>query len=157
MTAPRFISMKSKVSKPCVIFEEVGYQQGISYQDRLNSFDLTEMRSKRQGRQDVFVFKVFVIGQNLLRSHSRTEQFKNHLHWITQPANRGLAVTDVWINRDSFSQLHSLPLAEIVSHSVERVGTNSCLHSVTCLHCTPRHHASICRLTVRVLYVRRYS
>jgi hypothetical protein len=77
------------------------HPQETSWTHRLKSSSSSKSCSVCQHGQEILTFQVFVIGQNLIDSHARTEQFQERFHGITESTDTRFAVTHHWINRNS--------------------------------------------------------
>lgn len=59
---------------------------------------MAEPSTVGQGREDVIMLKILVIGKNLIVGHPGAEKLKNHGNWISHFADARLPVAYVGVN-----------------------------------------------------------
>src|SRR5947209_7781281 len=93
-------SIKSKASKATITlvvieqpaFAEAEHQSETSCRYWLDALDLAQSPGEVQRGKNVFGLQIFIVSKYLVVGHSGTEQFKDRLNRITQPANGRFAM-----------------------------------------------------------------
>ncbi len=77
-----------------------GRRRESSRTHRLDAAGTDQPGGKREHGQHVVTLEVFVVGQDLVDSHPRAEQFEKRLDRVAEPADARLAVAYRRVNRD---------------------------------------------------------